>query len=150
MPGTKEGAAKARATRAAKVEPMTDVQPVERPRDAAQERLEARFGSVNRQGIAKPTHYVVARRALNWEGLVLEPGDVVPGAEEWPRLEAWVRAGRVAPAYGALMTTSAPEPVEAAEPEELPENQQSAPEDDDPLSLTGEPIEEPPLEEVSK
>lgn len=109
MAGTAEGAAKARAAREARLaaepqaalEPqVTEEEPQEapKPQDAAQERLEARFGArvrVTREVL----HYVVTRRPLkNGEGL-LRVGEVVPGAEAWPRVEAWVRAGLIKPVY---------------------------------------------------
>lgn len=126
MPGTKEGARKALAAKAAK--------------DAADARLQQRFGLQHRQK-EKPTHYVVGLRPLKVDGLEYLPGEVVPGAEAWPRVEAWVRARSLVPAYAPLMTTAA-EPVEAGEPEELPEVPATAPEDDDPLEFTGEPLED--------
>lgn len=40
--------------------------------------------------------YVVApKRHLVHEGKTLVAGEVVPGAHLWPRVEAWVRAGRI-------------------------------------------------------
>lgn len=157
MPGTAAGAAKARQKRESGVQAPEQVTPVEAPASLAKleadRRLARRFGR-SAGGVMEPTHYVVVRRPLSWEGLELQIGETVPGAKDWPRLDAWVRAGRIAPAYGERMTTSAEqEPVEAGQPEELEENIQSAPEDDDPTQYTGEPIPEEelaPLEEVSK
>jgi hypothetical protein len=37
----------------------------------------------------------VARRILKIGKARIMPGQVVPGAEKWPRLESWVRAGAV-------------------------------------------------------
>lgn len=161
MAGTAAGAQKARAARQQGVQAPEQVKvidpaevavgPLERPKDAAQIRLESKFGGRRHSAaVAPPSHYVVARRDLNWEGLVLHPGETIPGAEQWARLDSWVRAGRVQPAYGgAVKMTSATPPTPEAEPEELEDNAQSAPEDDDPLTLTGEPLPED-LEEVSK
>lgn len=39
--------------------------------------------------------YVVGRRPLRHQGKVLQPGEEVPGAAEWPRIEAWVSARSV-------------------------------------------------------
>lgn len=121
MPGTKEGAAKRLA------------------KDDAQKRLEAKFGS--KDPVLMEQRYVVGVRPLLWHGFTLQPGESVPDAHEWPRLEAWVRAKRVVPAYGPAMTTAEP-PVEAGQPEDLPENAATAAEDDDPRAFTGEAVEE--------
>ncbi len=155
MAGTAAGAQKARQKRLAGVQAPEQVDPVEPVKDAAQIRLEAKFGARRQAGVLKPTHYVVSRRPLQWEGLTLQVGETVPGAQSWPRLDAWVRAGRVAPAYGGRMTeTSTPEPEISPDtlPEELNENIADAPEDDDPLANTGEelPDDEEPVVEVSK
>lgn len=165
MAGTAAGAAKARQKRTAGVQAPEQVNPVEMtpgvaigldeadPKAAADRRLARRFGRP-RGGLLEPTHYVVTRRPLKWEGLELLVGEEVPGAAQWARLDAWVRAGRIAPAYGEpmTMTSAQQEPVEAGEPEELEENVQTAPEDDDPTQFTGEPLEEgdEPVVEVSK
>lgn len=41
------------------------------------------------------TVYAVGRRPLNYEGVLLQPGDPVPGAERWTRVESWERAGLI-------------------------------------------------------
>lgn len=153
MAGTAQGAAKARAKRAADVQaPVRAVERDEAALRAADARLRARFGDDRRTLGEKPAHYVVTRRPLEWEGLTLLVGEEVPGAASWPRLEAWVRAGRIAPAYGGRMTTPEQPTVEAGLPEDLPENQATAAEDsfENPEDVTGEPLEDEPLEEVSK
>lgn len=155
MAGTAQGAAKARATRAARVQEVQPVIPTvdEAAKRAADARLRAKFGDGRRTRSQEATHYVVVRRPLAWEGLTLLVGETVPGAKDWPRLESWVRAGRIAPAYGGLMTAADATPaVPEAQPEDLPENDAAAPEDDfeSVEDVTGEPLEDEPLEEVSK
>jgi hypothetical protein len=39
--------------------------------------------------------YVVGRRPLKMGDDVLAPGDVVPGAHRWLRLESWLRTGAI-------------------------------------------------------
>lgn len=39
--------------------------------------------------------YVCGDRPLRTEHGMLEPGEPVPHAEDWPRVEAWVRSGRI-------------------------------------------------------
>lgn len=151
MAGTAAGAAKARSKKDTGVpaaQPLSETEE-RRKDDDAQKRLEARFGSRRPTVGPDPTHYVVARRPLKWQGLELMVGEVIPNAEQWPRKEAWVRAGLIAPQYGEVMTSTEP-PVEEGQPEDLPENEQSVPEDDDPESHTGEPLEDESFEEVSK
>lgn len=67
--------------------------------DAAQARVEAKFGRRGRPTLGQPLHYVVSRRPLPLDDKVLEIGEVVPGAAQWPRVEAWVRAGRITPVF---------------------------------------------------
>lgn len=39
--------------------------------------------------------YIVGARPLKHEGEWLQPGDIVPGAEKWNRLESWIRWRRI-------------------------------------------------------
>lgn len=50
--------------------------------------------------VARGRHpYVVGPRPMKGPGgVMMQPGDPVPGAEKWPRVEAWVRARRIVPA----------------------------------------------------
>lgn len=36
-------------------------------------------------------HFIAVRR-MTYQGRELQAGDDVPGAEDWPRVDAWVRA----------------------------------------------------------
>lgn len=40
----------------------------------------------------EPGRHFIAVRKMTYQGQVLEAGDPVPGAEQWPRVDAWVRA----------------------------------------------------------
>ena len=40
-------------------------------------------------------YYVVGKKPLRFRGTVLQPGEEVPGAGEWTRIEAWVNARQV-------------------------------------------------------
>jgi hypothetical protein len=71
MAGTKAGAAKRRAVRTT---PSAEVV---------------------RAALPPAAQYEVGRRPLLHDGLLLQPGDPVPGAENWPRVESWERSGRI-------------------------------------------------------
>jgi hypothetical protein len=43
--------------------------------------------------VREPVYRAVRRLVI--DGRVFEPGDVVPGAASWLRLESWVKARRV-------------------------------------------------------
>lgn len=48
----------------------------------------------------KPSGYLVCRRPLPLEaGVVIAVGDVLPAERAWPRIESWVRAGRLEPIF---------------------------------------------------
>lgn len=40
-----------------------------------------------------PPVYLVGRKPLKVGSEMLQPGEVVPDAHTWPRVEAWVRSG---------------------------------------------------------
>jgi hypothetical protein len=73
--------------------------------------------------------YVVGRKPLRVGSETRRPGDPVPEAATWPRLESWVRSGAIiAKPAGSVTPPAAPErPVEpvsepvAAEVPETPE-----------------------------
>lgn len=37
----------------------------------------------------------VANKRLRYQGKWYEPGDVIPGADTWPRVESWLRQGYI-------------------------------------------------------
>lgn len=68
----------------------------ERAERAAQEALGQYLADLAAMDPSEPV-YVVGLRPPRprYAGLMLEVGDVIPGAAKWPRLESWVRAGIV-------------------------------------------------------
>lgn len=79
MAGTAEGAAKARATRGTRV-PKTE---------SLGHSLEVKVSK----------KYVVINKPLNMGDHELAVGEIVEGAESWPRVEAWERARRIKAIY---------------------------------------------------
>ncbi len=57
------------------------------------------------------TFYVVSRKPMRHRGSVLAIGDEVPGAGDWPRLEAWL---------GARLVEARTRPCQTEPPEESP------------------------------
>lgn len=51
----------------------------------------------HRPAASNGTTYKATKR-LRIKGTWIEVGEVVPGADEWPRLESWIRQGWVTPA----------------------------------------------------
>lgn len=76
--------------------PLTAEQIAEREGQGA---LGAYLAALAEMADSEP-RYVVGLRPPRprFAGLLLEVGDVVPGAHAWPRLESWVRSGIVTPA----------------------------------------------------
>ena len=74
---------------------MTDVElPFEDAPAAKPKRAPAK------KAAAKPVEpagkvYLCGAKPLRMGAMILEPGDPVPGAAGWPRVDAWVRARRL-------------------------------------------------------
>ena len=63
-------------------------------------------------GATVEIYYVVGKKPLNFRGDVLQPGAEIPGAGDWPRIEAWVNARQVV-RCSRLVTEAEPEPATA-------------------------------------
>lgn len=83
MAGTAEGAAKARARREAAKREAARIHKALPELQAAPEATDA------------PRQYIVARRPILDGERVYKPGEVWPGANRLPRLESWLRTGRL-------------------------------------------------------
>lgn len=46
-------------------------------------------------GESRYTYVYEARRPLLVGDTVIDIGEIVPGAEDWPRVESWVRTGKI-------------------------------------------------------
>lgn len=60
--------------------------------------------------------YVVGRRPLKVGEETRQPGDPLPEAASWPRLESWLRSGAVVQRPPSARTVSAPVPTPGARP----------------------------------
>lgn len=70
--------------------------PEERAQRAREEALAAYEAAIIEMAPDEPIYVVGIRPPRpQFAGLVLELGDIVPGAAYWPRLDSWVRAGVV-------------------------------------------------------
>lgn len=94
----------------------------------------------NRADIAHLVHYVVDRHPLRVGEQVLQPGEWVPNAHTFTRIESWIRAGRLRMVEGpppkqvtsTLAQVVPDEPVQAAEePEPVEVEEEAAPEADE-------------------
>lgn len=72
MPGTKAGAAKRRAVRSESASPVSE-----------------------RTALPSAAEYECGNKPLKFGEITLVKGDPIPGAESWPRLESWIRTGRI-------------------------------------------------------
>lgn len=61
--------------------------------------------------------YVVGRKSLRVGTEVRQPGDPIPEAASWPRLESWLRSGAVEQRPAGSVPQNAAEPQQTATPE---------------------------------
>lgn len=47
--------------------------------------------------VTSPVKYVVGSLPLRYGDAILQPGDEVPDAHLWPRVESWIRTRRIIP-----------------------------------------------------
>lgn len=71
--------------------------------------------------------YVVGRRALKVGEETRQPGEAIPEAAEWPRLESWIRSGAIVQRTPTARTVSAPAKKAPARPAPKAVEQDEAP-----------------------
>lgn len=79
--------------------------------------------------------YVVGRKPLRVGNEIRQPGDLIPEAATWPRLEGWIRSGAVEQRpKGSVVVAepeAEPEPASAPPPKSPPRRPVAAPPEDE-------------------